>query len=99
MVFHATGETYFRHASSDHKVVKLCVGGCIMVERSFDGGAMKRLFDAVLVAVLALSLAVPAGFARAQQKQTQTQSQQPHATPPHSPPPHTTHTLQPPRHS
>jgi beta-barrel assembly-enhancing protease len=37
---------------------------------------MKRLFDAVLVAVLALSLAVPAGFAGPQQTQTQTQQPQ-----------------------
>src|ERR1700687_84526 len=39
---------------------------------------MKRLFDAALVAVLALSLGVPAGVAASQQKQTQTQ--QPQAT-------------------
>jgi beta-barrel assembly-enhancing protease len=39
---------------------------------------MKRLFDAALVAVLALSLAVPAGFAG--QQQSKTQPQQPQAT-------------------
>jgi len=45
---------------------------------------MKRLFDAVLVAgVLALSLAVPAGFAAP--RQTQTQAQQPQTTPTDSP--------------
>src|SRR6266704_93240 len=37
---------------------------------------MKRLFDAVLVAVLALSLAVPSGFAGPRQTQTQTQQPQ-----------------------
>jgi beta-barrel assembly-enhancing protease len=36
---------------------------------------MKRLFDAALVAMLALSLAVPAGFAGQQQSQTQSQQQ------------------------
>ena len=41
---------------------------------------MKRLFDAALVAVLALSLAVPAGFAGARQTQTQTQQPQPATT-------------------
>jgi predicted Zn-dependent protease len=39
---------------------------------------MKRLFDAVFVAALALSLAAPAGFAR--QQQSTTQPQQPQAT-------------------
>jgi predicted Zn-dependent protease len=45
---------------------------------------MQRLFHAVLVTALTLSLAVPAGFAAAQQSQTQqpqTQTQQPQATP------------------
>jgi predicted Zn-dependent protease len=46
-----------------------------MVSRRFDGGAMKRLFDAVLVAVLAFSLAVPAALAGSQQ--TNTRAQQP----------------------
>src|SRR6267378_7037183 len=40
---------------------------------------MKRLFDAVLIAVLALSVAVPAAFAGP--RQTQTQSQQPQTAP------------------
>jgi beta-barrel assembly-enhancing protease len=39
---------------------------------------MKRLFDAALAAVIALSLAVPAGFAG--QQQSKTQPQQPQAT-------------------
>jgi predicted Zn-dependent protease len=51
-----------------------------MVSRRFDGGAMKRLFDAVLVAVLALSLAVPAAFARPRQTNTQTQQPQTSST-------------------
>src|SRR6267154_4824658 len=41
---------------------------------------MKRLFDAALAAVIALSLAVPAGFAGQQQSKTQPQPQQPQAT-------------------
>ena len=41
---------------------------------------MKPLCNAILVAVLALSLAVPAGFAAPQQSQPQTKSQQPAAT-------------------
>jgi predicted Zn-dependent protease len=44
---------------------------------------MKRLFDAALLAVLALSLAVPAGFAG--QQQSPTPSQQPQATATDSP--------------
>jgi len=40
---------------------------------------MKRLFDAVLVVVLALSIAVPAAFAGP--RQTQTQSQHPQTAP------------------
>jgi predicted Zn-dependent protease len=43
---------------------------------------MKRLFDAALVGILALSLAVPAGLAA--QQQTQTPPQQPQATTPDS---------------
>ena len=41
---------------------------------------MKRLFDAVLVAVLAFSLAVPAAFARPRQTNTQTQQPQTSST-------------------
>src|SRR5882757_5792753 len=45
---------------------------------------MKRLFDAVLVAVLALSIAVPAALAGPRQTQTQSQHPQP-ATPANQP--------------
>ena len=43
---------------------------------------MKRLFNGFLVAILALSLAVPAGFAAPQQSQTQTQQPQTTSTDP-----------------
>src|SRR6267378_251932 len=48
---------------------------------------MKRLFDAVLVAVLALSIAVPAAFAGPRQTQTQSQHPQTAPTDPTQPPP------------
>src|SRR5467141_402480 len=48
---------------------------------------MKRLFDAVLVAVLALSIAVPAAFAVPRQTQTQSQHPQTAPTDPTQPPP------------
>src|SRR6267143_1375853 len=48
---------------------------------------MKRLFDAVLVAVLALSIAVPAAFAGPRQSQTQSQHPQTAPTDPTQPPP------------
>jgi len=51
---------------------------------ALDGGAMKRLFDAVLVAVLALSVAAPAAFAGP--RQTQTQQPQTAPTDPSQPP-------------
>src|SRR6202521_3631328 len=55
---------------------------------------MKRLFGAVFVAVLALSLAVPAGFAGPRQAQTQT-PQPPPATTDSSPQPQTQDQQQP----
>src|SRR6267378_3998757 len=48
---------------------------------------MKRLFDAVLVAVLAVSIAVPAAFAGPRQTQTQSQHPQTAPTDPTQPPP------------
>src|ERR1019366_9510236 len=60
---------------------------CILLGQGISGGAMKPLYSAILVAVLALSLAVPVGFAAPQQSQQQTQQtapadqSQPQATP------------------
>jgi len=50
-----------------------------MAHISFEGGAMKRLCNVINVAILALSMAVPAAFAAPQQQQTQ--GQQPQTAP------------------
>jgi predicted Zn-dependent protease len=55
-----------------------------MALEAFSGGAMKPLYNAILIVILGFSLAVPAGFAAPRQSQQQTQ-QQPQAQPQQDP--------------
>src|ERR1700676_3385456 len=62
------------------RVYSVCPCVLYNVPLELSGGAMKPLCNTILVAVLALSLAVPAGFAAPQQSPPSTKDQQPAAT-------------------